>query len=190
MKRKYLPILLSLVLALVLTSGVSAADFVGSVTLPADFSIYVGETTTITGTWATNKDFTRYQWSLDGVAGTIMEIPEAEKLAGSRGYLFTGAATGAFEVCLSVWHHTQTDRLVSDCVTVTVLASVEEYPAAPAIAAAYLRELGYKPNDDTYNNIIAQVTAEMGPGNDFQGLKKSDVGYADAVRTFVDSLLP
>jgi len=187
MKRKYLPILLSLVLALVLTSGVSAADFVGSVTLPADFSIYVGETTTITGTWATNKDFTRYQWSLDGVAGTIMEIPEAEKLAGSRGYLFTGAATGTFEVCLSVWHHTQTDRTASDCVTITVLAPVQDYPAAPAIANAYLDSIGFT---GARGEIIKAVTEEMKPGNDFHGIAIDEPGYKEEVIAFVKGLLP
>jgi hypothetical protein len=67
----------------------------------------------------------------------------------------------------------------------------EECPAAPSIAARYLHfDLGIHPNTDEYDNIVAAVAAEMGPGTDFQGSAKCDADYADKVRAFVDSLLP
>jgi len=80
----------------------------------------------------------------------------------------------------------------SQTVTVTLLVpdDPDEGRAAPAIAADYLKRLGYKPNDSEYKNIIAQVTDAMYPGTDFGGFKKSDVAaYESAVEAYIDSLL-
>lgn len=76
---------------------------------------------------------------------------------------------------------------------VTVFAgdcgTAEECPAAPSIAAHYLKDQGVTPNDNVYKNIVAQVADHMGTGATFDGLDKCDPGYAAAVIAFVQGLL-
>ena len=66
----------------------------------------------------------------------------------------------------------------------TTLAQ-EEYPAAPAIAAELLRDAGV----EQLGPYVSQVARETrGREAEFQGLKKSDDGYREAVRDFLSNL--
>jgi hypothetical protein len=56
------------------------------------------------------------------------------------------------------------------------------YPAAPAIAAAYLKEIG-KPNRYEGTNIISLVAKEA----TLKAMNKEDAGFEAAVKTFVDA---
>jgi hypothetical protein len=58
-------------------------------------------------------------------------------------------------------------------------------PAAPAIAAAYLKENSIKPSSTTFKNIISLVAAHMGPQTNFNGVAACDAGYAAAVQAFI-----
>jgi len=63
--------------------------------------------------------------------------------------------------------------------------ATENYPAAPAVAAKILKDLGIKHNygDGNYINDIAK---EMGPGTEFQGVAKTDtVAYEAEIRAFL-----
>lgn len=64
-----------------------------------------------------------------------------------------------------------------------------ECPAAPSIAAHYLKDQGYKPNSTTSKNIVSQVANAMTQGAVFEGIGKCDEGYAEAVEAFVNDIL-
>jgi hypothetical protein len=73
-------------------------------------------------------------------------------------------------------------------VTVTG-CEIAECPAAPSIAGDYLRnQLGMRPNDDPYKNIVAQVALHMSQGS-FDGIRPCEPGYAAAVIAFVNSVV-
>ncbi len=59
-------------------------------------------------------------------------------------------------------------------------------PAAPSIAARYLRELGLQASNA---DIIRLVARHMTQDARFEGLAKCDPAYDDAVRAYVDALL-
>lgn len=68
---------------------------------------------------------------------------------------------------------------------------VLDYPAAPAVANALLKEAG-KPNTmgkgRHQTNLIQEVARQMGPATDFNGVAKSDVdAYRNAVKAFLNT---
>jgi len=63
------------------------------------------------------------------------------------------------------------------------------YPAAPAIAAHYLKSLGEKSGSKTFKNVISLVAQYMGPTTDFNGVTKEDPSYESTVENYVDGLL-
>lgn len=70
--------------------------------------------------------------------------------------------------------------------------TIIECPAAPSVAAHYLHfEKGVHPGSNTYQNIVSQVADHMGPQTDFNGINAcTHPDYEDAVKAFVDNLLP
>jgi hypothetical protein len=61
-------------------------------------------------------------------------------------------------------------------------------PAAPAIAAAYLKSENIKPGSTLGKNIISQVAALMGPQTDFKGVSKCQTGYKEKVEAYVQTI--
>ena len=123
-------LLATFVLALPMAMPVFAAEFEGTVTITGDLDITVGETTTLTATWSTNKDITRGEWTVAGVPQGEMTIDDPYKLSGSTTIDFYGAAVGDYIISFHIWHHTQ-GRDVTESVTVHV--------TAPAYYFAYWR---------------------------------------------------
>lgn len=75
------------------------------------------------------------------------------------------------------------------CAPITPPAT--ECPAAPSIAAAYLKnELNIKPGSTEGKNIISQVAHEMTQQAYFGGVGPCDPTYPDKVRDFVDGITP
>ncbi|MGE5297638.1 MAG: hypothetical protein ACM3KM_00555 [Acidobacteriaceae bacterium] len=65
-----------------------------------------------------------------------------------------------------------------------------ECPAAPSIAAAYLKSLGIKSNSAVSKNIISQVAHKMGPQTDFSQVHACDLtGYSNAVKAYVNGFV-
>lgn len=162
--------------------------FEATIDITGDLVIAPGETTTLTAAWSTNRDVTRYEWTVTDEADNIVVGTAAISFdgasAGSFPFSFTSLVAGQYVVSFSIWHHNQSDRDASASVTVTVVD--EECPAAPAIANAYLDSLAFT---EGRGDIIRAVTEEMSPGNMFHGYSKCDPQYADEVIAFVDWLL-
>lgn len=74
--------------------------------------------------------------------------------------------------------------VVNYCVPPTPLSC----PAAPSIAAKYLKSLGVKPGSSTEKNIISLVARFMGPQKNFGGVGACDSAYGAKVTSFVDNL--
>ncbi len=63
-----------------------------------------------------------------------------------------------------------------------------ECPAAPSIAAAYLKFLGIKAGSAQFSNIISLVAQHMGPQTNFNGINSCSLpAYSDAVKVFVNA---
>ncbi|MDP9203222.1 MAG: hypothetical protein M3P26_15000 [Gemmatimonadota bacterium] len=62
-------------------------------------------------------------------------------------------------------------------------------PAAPAVAAAYLRAQAGRKLTMTRGAIIAEITKITGADGEFAGLKPCDSGYPNAVRFWIDEVL-
>jgi hypothetical protein len=77
--------------------------------------------------------------------------------------------------------------VVNYCVpTVVVIAPC---PAAPAVAAAYLKSKGIKPGSAQSTNIISKVAQHMGPQTQFDTATPCEEAYATKVKAFVDTFL-
>jgi hypothetical protein len=186
---------LAAVVAVGLTFGVVSTvtgqppDFVGSVTLDQDMQLCLGDTVNLTANYTANKDVTKKQWYVNGVAqGLVENIPDGEKQAGSDTFAFTPTETGVFTISFRVWHHQhEAERNAREEVIVTIVDCTEEQdcPAAPAIAGAYLKDVkGLRPNDPLYSEIIQEIAHVMHEefGND-----PCAPGYADDVEAYIDS---
>jgi len=79
----------------------------------------------------------------------------------------------------------------TDTIDVNLVLNVEvtQCPAAPSIAAHYLREMGVKSGSKMFTNIISLVADHMGPTTYFDGVGACDPGYVAAVESFVDGLV-
>jgi ABC-type glycerol-3-phosphate transport system substrate-binding protein len=181
-----------LIMAVALASAASGQPaFTASINISGTTTISVGQSTTLTATWTTNKDVTRSEWSI-GTTGQG-QVSFAGATSGTSTFTFTPTAPGTYCICFEIWHHADprgsghgvTNRWAKECVTITVTEAAE-CPAAPAIANAYLDSIGFTGGRGW---IISAVTEEMGPGNDFHGYSKCDAEYAPEVIDFVDYLL-
>ena len=160
--------------------------FSATINLDQDLQLCLGDTIDLNASYTTNKDVTKKQWYVNGVAqGVVESIPDGEKSAGSDMFSFTPTGTGVFTVSFRVWHHQQTSRDAQESVVVTVVECTEDCPAAPAIAGAYLKNVkGLRPNDPLFSDIIQEIAHVM---HDEFGNDPCAPGYADAVEAYIDS---
>lgn len=68
-------------------------------------------------------------------------------------------------------------------------ASVQDCPAAPAVASAYLRAQAGRKLTMTRANVIAEITKLTGSDGEFAGLRPCDSGYPNAVRFYIDEVI-
>ena len=67
--------------------------------------------------------------------------------------------------------------------------SVQECPAAPAVASAYLRAQAGRRLTMTRAAVVAEITKNTGTDGEFAGLKPCDSGYPNAVRFYIDEVI-
>lgn len=97
-------------------------------------------------------------------------------------------SAGTHDIVATVTHGNQ-DGTDSVLVTINFNISVNQCPAAPSVAAHYLKALGIKPTTKLYKNVISLVAGHMGAQTDFDGVKACDAGYAAVVKAYVNSHL-
>lgn len=137
------------VMMLLSTAGAVTADppaFTFTIAFTGDTEIETGQSTLLTADWTTNRDVTRYEWSVNGVGQGEVAITGAQ--SGSQQFNFTDAPAGVYVISFSLWHHTQSGRDASASITVTVTDPVNNPE--------------YK-NHGQYVKSVAQGT-ESGPG--------------------------
>jgi hypothetical protein len=131
---KSLVLILAVVLVMAVAGPAAAADFAATITITGDTEIQVGESTTLTATWMTNKDVTRYEWSVDGVGQGVVTMTGAQ--SGAPTFPFDGTAPGNYVISFRIWHHVQYvpsngnnwigwDATASVTITVTAAAAYE-----------------------------------------------------------------
>jgi hypothetical protein len=106
------------------------ASFSGTLTITPDAPapIPVGPPgIDLTAEWITNRDETRFQWKVDGVSQGVNEVAAGEGLDGDETMNFQFLAADDYEVCFNVFHHTQADRNLEECVTVSVFEETCEW---------------------------------------------------------------
>jgi hypothetical protein len=115
----------TLVMAVAAPAMADQPAFSADIAITADpgTEVCVGETVSLTADWTTNRDVTRDEWSVDGVSQGVVAIDGAS--AGSSTFDFTGAASGSYDVCFRIWHHQQSDRDATECVTIEVVECAE-----------------------------------------------------------------
>ena len=80
--------------------------FTATITVDQDLQLCLGDTVNLAASYVTNKDVTRRQWYVDGVAqGLVEAIPDTEKQSGSDSFAFTPTGTGVFTISFRIWHH-------------------------------------------------------------------------------------
>ena len=62
-------------------------------------------------------------------------------------------------------------------------------PAAPAIATAYMRNIGVRPGSEDWRSVITQVAQETGVRGDLWAGESCESGYEQRVKDFVNALL-
>jgi len=75
----------------------------------------------LTANWTANKDLTRFEWLVDSSSQGINNVASGEAQIGNETQNFTFVTAGDYEVCFHVYHHEQTDRDLTDCVTIHVV---------------------------------------------------------------------
>ena len=72
---------------------------------------------------------------------------------------------------------------------VGVTPSVQDCPAAPAVASAYLRAQAGRKLTMTRAAVVAEITKLTGGDGEFAGLRPCDSGYPNAVRFYIDEVI-
>jgi hypothetical protein len=67
--------------------------------------------------------------------------------------------------------------------------SVQDCPAAPAVASTYLRNQAGRRLTMTRTAVVAEITKLTGADGEFAGLKPCDSGYPNAVRFYIDEVI-
>lgn len=67
--------------------------------------------------------------------------------------------------------------------------TVQECPAAPAVANAYLRAQAGRRLTMTRTAVVAEITKNTGTDGEFAGLKPCESGYPNAVRFYIDEVI-
>jgi hypothetical protein len=153
---------------------------------PEGFEICLGETLSLNAAYTANRDVTRKEWSVNGALQGVETIPDGEKLAGADTLDFTPTDLGLYLMSFRIWHHSQTTRNYQESVLVSVV-SCDDCPAAPAIANAYLRSIGFT-DREVVHPLINAVADAMNDG--LFGDDKCDPLYEALVIDYVESLLP
>jgi hypothetical protein len=124
----------------------------------------------------------------------VMEnFTEAHPFSATSGFTPGAANTLSF----TVWNGDEPlgAAALNFCVTVTYRTATVagdakgRCPAAPAIAADYLKTLNILPANSRYRSIINAVSARMQKDESFNRTAKCDAGYADQVKAFVQGML-
>jgi hypothetical protein len=98
---------------------------------------------------------------------------------------------GTYTVFVTARHGVggQTGTSTEESVAVAQTIVVTQCPAAPAIAGVYMRDvLGIKPTSAVFKNVIQTVARQTGNSGLLWAERACDIGYANAVRDFVDGL--
>jgi hypothetical protein len=114
--------LIAVAICLAVAGVASAADFSATIEITGNVSIVLGDTTTLTATWSTNKSITRYEWLVDGVSQGVVNIDAS---SGTSTFDFTPTAVGDYEIGFHIWHHVHYADVPNpwdawDSITVTV----------------------------------------------------------------------
>ena len=113
-------VILVVALAGPLSALVWGAAFTATITTTGGTAICVGESTTLTAAWSTNKDVTRCEWYVDGVGQGVVSFKGTT--SGTSDFTFNGTSAGDHEITFRLWHHVQyaNGRDASATVTITV----------------------------------------------------------------------
>ncbi len=128
----------------------------------------------------------------DVQAGATQDPQTADPITSwSFGLPWTITGPGTYVVAVTARHGSPATGIGEDTEEVVVEQTVVVlcYPAAPAIAAHYLQDLGVKAGSPTFKNIVSSVAHHMGPETDFDGVAKEDPAYEQTVEDFVDELI-
>ena len=138
-KKRSIMILATVIIAALAFAAVPALaqppPFSATITLTGDTEIMLGESTTLTAEWATNRDVTRYEWAINAAGQGEQEISGAS--LGSQTFIFNPTEVGTYTISFRIWHHNpqQSDRVASNSITVTVTDAAEvEYEYETAFA--------------------------------------------------------
>lgn len=150
---------------------------------------------------------------VNGEIESVIALPYPESTATTSSFALPWniTAPGTYTLMVSARHGTtgatgtSTEEVVTVTETVVVPPPEEEEdedddeeppvvimecPAAPAIAAAYLKELGMKAGGKGRPNVISHVARHMGPQKRFNGVDAcATSAYESAVKAFVDGLV-
>ncbi len=176
------------------------ADSIG----PLEFATFP-QTHNVTGTISHNplsslKNLTLW---VNGTTSAVIADPFASSTATTSPFALSWniVTPGTYTVFVTARHGTTGSIGTSTPETVVITQPVvippppeeeepEECPAAPSIAAHYLKDKGIKSGSKIYKNIISLVTAHMAPGTDFDGaVACATTAYARAVKAFVEGSL-
>lgn len=96
-----------------------------------DFQVEVGQALDLTATWSTNRDVTRESWSVDGAVSQGPTNIDASSGVSHFTFDSAGLTVGQnYNVCFRIWHHTQSDRDATQCVTIEVVETTYEWETA------------------------------------------------------------
>ncbi len=110
--------------------------FSATINITGTTTIEVGQTTTLTATYTTNRDVTRFEWRIDDISQGVTNIPSGQGSAGSQTFDFSSNTAGTYVVSFRIWHHNpmQADRVASQSITITVIQPTVEYEYESAYA--------------------------------------------------------
>jgi hypothetical protein len=97
---------------------------------------------------------------------------------------WTIGSAGTHQIVGTISHGNE-DGTDSVDVIVNLNLTVNQCPAAPAIAAAYMQSHGVKSGSAKWKSIINYVSSQTGNGGIFWAAHSCDAGYAAAVQAYV-----
>lgn len=141
---------------------------------------------------------------VNGTTSTVVAEPFPESIATSSAFSLPWniTAPGTYTLMVTAKHGTTGSTGTSSEQAIVVTEKVvvpppptptptdeTECPAAPAIAAKYLKELGIKAGSRNHKNVVSQVAKHMGPQKMFDGIGACTSAYGSTIENFVDNKL-
>ncbi len=141
---------------------------------------------------------------VNGTVESLITVPYPESAATTSAFALPWNITGPGTYVLSVTARhgttgstgTSSDAIVEVSETIVIPPPTEEppvvvaeCPAAPAVAAEYLREEGIRSGSKLYKNVVSLVAKHMSPKTDFDGHTACEGTYGEAVKAFVNAHL-